>query len=117
MDVKTNKEINEEVFNQVEHLLVDDPWWRTRNNAIAALLKYFSGNGIVALNKESVKKVLNILEEASKKDVHVQVREKAKKAIKLINESQIDPAQAEKAKPQTIKSITQSRFLYRQWNR
>jgi hypothetical protein len=87
----------------------------TKLAPVAALLRYFSGYGIVALNKKSIKKVLNILEEASKKDVHAQVREKAQKAIKLINESQIDPARAEKDKLHTIKSITQSRFLYRQW--
>lgn len=115
--IKKTKEIDEVVFNHLEHLLKEDSWWRTRNNAIAALLKYFSGNGIVALNKESIKKVLNILEDASKKDVHAQVREKAQKAIKLINESQTDPSKAEKAKQHTIRSITQSRFLYREWHR
>jgi HEAT repeat protein len=114
---KNIKEINDEVFNHLEHLLKEDAWWRTRNNAIASLLTYFSGNGIVGLSKESIKKVLNILEDASKKDVHAQVREKAQKAIKLINESQTDPAKAEKAKLHTIKGITQSRFLYREWHR
>lgn len=60
----------------------------------------------MGLSREYVKKVLNILENASKKDVHAQVREKAQKAIKLINESQTDPSKAEKAKRHTIKSIT-----------
>lgn len=44
-------EINDLVFNHLERLLKEDAWRRTRNNAIAGLLEYFSGNGIVGFEQ------------------------------------------------------------------
>ena len=106
-------EINLNVFNHLEYLLKDDPWWKTRNNAIAAILVYFSGNGIIGLDKESIKKALDMLEYAIRTDVHAQVRENAQKAVEYINKSQIDPTKIEKVKRHIIKSITQRRLLYK----
>jgi aminopeptidase N len=113
---KNIKEINDIVFNHLEDSL-KDKWWGTRASAIGGLLMPFSGKNIIGLNEDAIKRALKILEDVSKNDVHAEVREKAHKAIKLINESQTDPSKAEKAKRHTIKSITQKRLLYREWYR
>jgi aminopeptidase N len=114
---KNIKEINDVVFNHLERLLKEDTWWNTRLNAVGGLSNAFSGNRVIGLNEESIKKVLNILEGVSKIDVHAEVREKAQKAIKMINESQKDPARVEKTKLHAIKRMTQKRLMYTGWYR
>jgi aminopeptidase N len=105
-------EINTIVFDHLE-VLLNDKIWSIRNSAIAALLKTFSGNTIIGLNQDSIKKVLKLLCDVADNDVHAEVREKARKAIDVIKKSQINPEIVDKVKAHLVNNIVRKRLLYK----
>jgi hypothetical protein len=108
--------INKKVFDFMGELS-NDYLFSVKLGVIGNLIKVFSGTNITGLDKNDIDKAIKMLYNVSQNDVHVEVREGARRAEELIKKSQTYPSKVEKIKAYHKHKLTQRHMFYRQWNK